>query len=915
MKNLIENTLLEKIGEKKCVFVFPTQTAADLWADSIISTGPVRSVAMERFVAWDDFKANSIRGMHQDRASVPSAMRSFFAASVIEENAENPFLSDIILPEHASSAAGFEEWISSMLPALSMWKTFFESSGKKPDGEDRDLLELYARYSKFLEKYNLFDPAWETPPFRSDGNTYVIFFPEILSDWFEYEPILRSCADIKIVNVPDDLLNRTENVYTFADSRSEIKNAARYIRSLHEDGGLDWTDIAVSVPDMESYGSYVEREFSLFQIPHLMRYSKSLSDSGAGNLFLQILDCHSSGFSYESVKNLLLNTELPWKDGEAIFQLVEFGRDNNCICGFERDGKKVDVWEESFRRSGGEERALLLYRKLKNSVTALASSDKFEKIRENYFRFRENFFDMALCPEKSDRIISRCISELGSLVDLEKTFSECSVPSAYSFFVRYIGRKKYLEQSDENGVQVFPYRLSAAAPFKAQVVLDASQASLAVVYRQLSFLREDKRAMILKVEDFNATEKFVALYQMNSLGVPAYFSSGAKTFTGYAQSASCLSEKQFFDGEKNPCLDVSPDFYAEEKRWYGEMESFPKFVTETSKNGNNSWLRCYSGIEGSSSTDGAKSILAEKIRERHQKNDAIRISSTQLKSFMNCPRQCLLSSVVKLEEQENEAVLVDRFEMGNLNHKILELYLNTLREKSICIQSLDGSLDEQCSGILLQSVDGAIRSESEENLSFIAGKIVSSARDAIFTKMLETVSEFSKTFDGYSVHSVEKWYTHETPSYTACGKIDCILCDPNGELIVIDFKSGCSPENLYWEEGGETPDFQIPMYFYLLHNQERPLDARNAAFYTLGDRRLKGVVGDLPVFTGRTKKNMKDYEGFEPTMKKLEEGLELFASAVKNSDFSIQDREIPWETCASCKYRAVCRKTFNVGRL
>ena len=38
----------------------------------------------------------------------------------------------------------------------------------------------------FLDENNLYDSAWETPPFANEGKTYLIFFPESLSDFETY---------------------------------------------------------------------------------------------------------------------------------------------------------------------------------------------------------------------------------------------------------------------------------------------------------------------------------------------------------------------------------------------------------------------------------------------------------------------------------------------------------------------------------------------------------------------------------------------------------------------------------------------------------------------------------------------------------------------------------------------------------
>ena len=60
MKNIIFKTISEHLNENS-VFIFPTQMAADLWADKIITESEVSAVSMERFVPWDIFKSESIR--------------------------------------------------------------------------------------------------------------------------------------------------------------------------------------------------------------------------------------------------------------------------------------------------------------------------------------------------------------------------------------------------------------------------------------------------------------------------------------------------------------------------------------------------------------------------------------------------------------------------------------------------------------------------------------------------------------------------------------------------------------------------------------------------------------------------------------------------------------------------------------
>lgn len=83
----IEKAIRENISNPSSVFVFPTQTAADMWAEKITEDEQHRSVAMEQFAAWDDFKGRSIKSRNQDKTSIPSLMRQVFAANLIQQNA------------------------------------------------------------------------------------------------------------------------------------------------------------------------------------------------------------------------------------------------------------------------------------------------------------------------------------------------------------------------------------------------------------------------------------------------------------------------------------------------------------------------------------------------------------------------------------------------------------------------------------------------------------------------------------------------------------------------------------------------------------------------------------------------------------------------------------------------------------
>lgn len=919
-ENIIERTLSEQIKKMNSYFVFATQTAADLWADRIIETSDVHAVATERFLAWDTFKGESIRSQQQEKKAVPSAMRSIFTAQLIEENAASPFLKNCIAPEYAQTASGFSQWITGFLPSLALWKKYFDMSGGEADDEDKDLLVIYKKYRAFLEKHRLFDPAWETPPFKADERHYFLFFPEIFSDYIEYKKILEDAKEtITIIHLPEKNEETIPPVDFFTDARTEIRSIALHLRALHEKKHLNWQSIAVHIPDMESYGPYLDRELELFQIPHVIRSAKPLSQTGAGFFFTQAKNCVSNDFSFDSVKTLLLNTALPWKDGQAVRQLISFGMQNNCICSFTYDGRKIDVWKESFKRSSGEEIAFRFYKALHEKLTKLTEAKTFSEIRAHYFDFRDSFFDMENCPEQSDRIISRCISELSALIDLEQEFPDCRVPDCFSFFIQYLETKPYLAQTEERGVHILPYKMGACAPFSCHIIADASQSAVSVVYKELSFLRDDKRRHILNRDDTNVTEEFLRLYAMNSFSEPLYCTASAKTFTGYAQASSYLLENDRTK-ETEETLHADDCYYAE-KKWLAKgtlsPSCFPKNITAFQKQSIRAWENCISESE-SSNEQAEKSLFLEKIHEMSCKTEhKIQISATRLNTFYTCPRLWLQTYISKIKPHINEADLMNPFAKGNLYHKILELYCTALKQQNLPLHTENDALPHRYKQILLQTIADAI--ETEQN-SFLAKELLRTAENALTAEIEETIISFSQTFEGSSVYAVEQPYTYTVPEKNLIfyGKIDCLLYDTSAaDFILIDFKTSSAPENKYYGNPLETeipadsplPDFQLPMYLYLLENQNPPIQIRKCGFFLIKPHTYEPVIVEMP-----SKKEPVTSTLFRPTVQKFIECAKQFAQKIEAADFSVSSTEQDFDTCNSCDFRAVCRRVFNISR-
>ena len=277
--------------------------------------------------------------------------------------------------------------------------------------------------------------------------------------------------------------------------------------------------------------------------------------------------------------------------------------------------------------------------------------------------------------------------------------------------------------------------------------------------------------------------------------------------------------------------------------------------------------------------------------------------------------------MVKLKESVNEAEFIDKWEKGTLNHLIFECFFQELKKRnlplSLNIAGGKPAFSEDYEEIFRQAVNEAVESESQ-NLSFMAQTVLSVMTSSLLENMREVLLDFSEKFLDYKVFAVEAEYEVERKDYIAEGKIDLILTSPlSGDLVIVDFKTSSVPSPLYFDQedfsrNQEYPDFQMPMYFFLLENQERPLHVDAACYYTVTNKKLYMVCGEAEGL--KKNKNTQELSDYALTREKFLECMETFALAQKEVNFSLDEEKILWSRCNSCDYRAVCRRVFNVGR-
>jgi hypothetical protein len=696
----------------------------------------------------------------------------------------------------------------------------------------------------------------------------------------------------------------------------------------------------------------VLREFTNRNIPFARRAGKPLASYAAGRLFAAIEDCASRDFAFDALAVLLLNSHLPWKNKDDIDQLINFGIKNNCVASWREpdgqggEGREIHVWEDAFKSpmGGREERARLFYEALRDSIEKLCRSLSFAELRNRYFAFRGKFFDMDSCLLETDLVLSRCISELLSLIEIEKAFPDAAVPDPYTFFVEHLQEKNYLPQQNSSGVAILPYRTAAPAPFECHIVLGATQNGLSAVFPRLSFLSRAKRES-LGLRDDDASEAFINLHKLNSR-LPAAFFCARDAFSGHAIPHSLLNVtgKPRMRYGTDKALSFVEDLFDAEQKFYRALQNaeagdFPIRLHHAQLQGFNAWASREDPLSGGNGKawEGKDALLL--IRERYAKNEEFPgkygVSASSLKPYYNCALQWLFQRVLNLENVRIETNLMEEDAAGSLYHAILNRFFSALKEDSPGLSPLqNGALPREYEALLAKSIEASLEDlpvifpGKAPEVSALTTRLFRAKKKNIRENMETFLTAFLRYFAGYRVVESETSWKMEKDSCYLNGMVDCVLEDRRensetpGQMTIVDFKLYTLPNREACDATGDGGllNFQLPLYMTLAEERGK-ITIGAAVFFSILQAKplaLFGVIDNRETGKSEPKENDRilrtddsDLDSrFQLIMKEFWEKIERYVAEIRSGNFStISDS---FTKCVSCDYNTVCRTTYRV---
>lgn len=945
----IEKIICENIKNQNIIFVLPTAISVTTWTQWCVcnseKTG-VKTVFLDRFIAWDDFKKQFIVAKEKNKQKVPSLLRKLFVYNLISENAKmslegKPLLKSVITPKFAQEGYSFADWISSNLPSLKMWYERFEkykiSNPNLVDDEDLDYEYIFKRYSDFLGD-EMYEPSWCTPDFSQTEKTFLIFYPQQFSDYEEYSQILEQNQNIILYTLPQNLSKPI--VYEYSDARKELRHTVLKIRELVENsnGKISYNQIAFNAPKLESYLPYVEREFTKYCVPFVVRMGKSYTTNNAGSIFENIKSCKDNNFSYDSVRTLLLNDYIPWKEKSLNENLIRLGCNFHCICNYE-ESRQNDIWIKSLKEDNHNERELILYERLRKSIESLCDAKTFKAINQAWNIFKNDFLEINDFTKDADEILSSCIVVLEELINLEEDYifeKELIIYKPYDFFLNELRNKTYTPQQASLGVNIFDYKVASCSAFKYNFVINCNQNAISISQKQLSFLNNQKRESLGIKDIDSATNIHIELYRKFDTETEqnTIYSFSEDSFDGFAIAHNYFEVKQdSFDFLEDK------DFIKKEKNWFINEEEIPKSLFFTQKKQFERWKITSDYSKLKNQNYKISSELQEKINwtlsENRSKNDEFyqKITQTDLKNFFPCPRNWLFKSILKLKDDSLDANLLDVFAQGTINHKAMELLFDEFKTRyqkiPNCVDGSFGDLQSEIQNLVSSVVEKSIHSKSQKfSNSPLAIEVLDSQKKLFEQIIFSFLKRFcapcsAKSFGGCKILETEKWLSWKNilKDYGLAGQIDCILCDDNFNIILIDYKTGKVPKISSCQMNvdlGILEDFQCAEYISLFDNKSlNSVKVSKMAFSSIKNDECSVVVDSEPA----ARSSAQTPDEYKSTLELFEKYTDTFYEKIKNQELiPITNKIIGkfnyvniFEDCKKCNFRSICRSCFTVA--
>ncbi len=885
----VRKAIFSTFDTKGSISVFPNETIRRFWIQEYALKSEKGAILLESVLAWDTFCASFIDSKGKEKSDYTTKM--IFAEHLIEEKASK--LEFFIQPNFPHLNHNMRSSIVSLISRIpnlrKIQKEDIERYNKLPQSYQNDIDFIENEYVHFLEKHHIYDNALmekvdcQNPTYIS--SSVHLFFPELCTSYAEFEPFVTRLPSITNYRVKSE---QHTPLIVYENERIEINSTFVRIKKLLEQG-IHRDDIIITVGSLGRLRSYVELLAQQNNLNLNIISGASIFDYSVGQMFLLFKEVYQKHFDIDSVKKLLLNPTIPWKEEiihrELVMRAIELHIHQR------RPYYESNDWKRKLNTPYKNDRELFDYaHRLFQTISILVTSHSSNKIaqfllllQKNYFKEGAFDYDASLPHQKVEtQAYSFCLEQLRSLShQLEVCDLELN-PSMYSLFLTLLQSKKFNPTGKKEGIRVYDWTHGVALAPLYHFFINCS-----------SSLVDSTITSTPLVPSFNLLEEGQHILNY-------YMISGDHLIYSYAPSG--------FVGTTN----LPPSFFVrhslleksvhsdktllaiEEKAWKDGYKPQDVLFSSTQQEG---FTYAYMNFFQEKRIDFAqrgKSIpLFDYVKNS---DDVIPISSSSLEVFESCPFAYIVHKVLKIRKTEFDEVILDHGEIGNLQHAILALFFQRVKET---FTTFDKKNRVQMKRILQEVID-----ERVKKMTMMWGEsnyfLVHYIAHQFFQPLCSIIDKEISLYNGnYTTHlELDLSCEDREKKYHLSGRIDRVA-HQDEKVLIIDYKKSNTPVKRGFSiESGSIPSYQLPIYSILI--EKSGLSGCDkvdiASYYNIKDAKYVEVWNH--------DRNLVEY-----LMKLSIEALEKMVDRIMRGD--VEATPSP-SSCKFCDFRQLCRRRYSL---
>ncbi|MFA5699500.1 MAG: PD-(D/E)XK nuclease family protein [Sphaerochaeta sp.] len=847
----------------KAVCVFPTEVARRSHLIDFALKSEEGVIARDAAISYDTFRAYFLPH-YPDKVPSNTVIRTIFATEFVEEGND---LSSFYNPAYPESKAQVALTIAALLPALPQVITK-DSGSFLPENLFRQFHTIYASYTEFLTEHALFEPSYEAVTIPHDWDhtqEYRILYSDTIGEAEELYKALGSPSWLTLIPTPSV---KEPSIEVYANHLQEIRSTLRSIRRLLE-GGVKTAEIMICLANSDELLATLEDEARFYGIPLVSYQGKSVLDYPAGRFFSLLRETYSDHFSLMSLKNLLLEPAVPWKDHSVIERFIETSLDRSILYG---SPTRPDYFEQ--RLPSAELKKW--YTTFRGAITAIVEAPSINELLRALSFFRDTFWTEEQWHETPQQeVFAHAITQLATIDSAMQVCGKKDIPSLYSLFLTHLRNTLYVPQQHSDGIGVYRWPQGSSVASEYRFFLGLDQESSEVIENPLTFLPERIQSALGERRDLTRAHIMAATQSKSTLSAHQRSNSGEKLLHFIFLEEGVVnyhSESQF--------LDEDP-LGGEIQRALGEGGNQIPTALQ-----NQSFERARRSSLVERAVNHATKPINEALRSQlyQEGSGQLLLSATGIDRFAKCPYTYLASYLYHLDPFDYTEAVIDHRTIGNLLHDAYESFFRDI-----------GSFERAQVEVYRTKLQAAF----DEALKKIYGETGPSAsiRQWIIysyrTLILSILSEELRFFENLRSTEFEKTLSFERDGVTLRGRIDRMIELGEGSWAVVDFKKGGAVTPI--TKDNTINSYQLLTYQALVEESGMG-KAEVVAYYSVKDGKYKFLY------------KAEEAERQEFCRIALENVLGAIKLAVQEGTFEATPSD---SACRNCPLRALCRRRYS----